>query len=155
AFAALLPSAVLGTLTVLLIYLVATEIMRQGGHTRGRAVGLLAALLAATSRWHVSLSRSGTEVVLLPLLLCLAVYALLVALRIGTPEPAPHLVPEAQPRPAAASSRKRSRHRRHQVAHMQVLVPDPRLERRRLLLFALCGICTGLASDLAPGLWLV
>jgi dolichyl-phosphate-mannose-protein mannosyltransferase/glycosyl transferase family 87 len=154
-FAALLPSAVVGSLTVLMIYLVTTEIMRQRGQTRGRAVGLLAALLAATSHWHVSLSRSGTEVVLLPLLLCLAVYALLVALRIGTQTQQPAFMPAMQRPAAAGSSHRRSRHRRHKIARMQAVAQDPMIERRRLLLFALCGLCSGLASDLAPGLWLV
>src|SRR5207248_3180479 len=127
----------------------------QRGRTRGRVVGLLAALLAATSRWHVSLSRSGTEVVLLPLLLCLAVYALLVALRTGTEVQPPAFAPAMQRPAGTAGANRRSRHRRHQIARMQVAVPDPKIERRRLLLFALCGLCTGLACDLAPGLWLV
>ncbi|HUY75904.1 MAG TPA: hypothetical protein VMV29_03990, partial [Ktedonobacterales bacterium] len=80
--AALLPSAVIGALTVLAIYLLAVEIMRQGRLPGQRVVGILAALLAATSQWHISLSRSGMEVVLLPLLMCLAVYCLLVAFRL-------------------------------------------------------------------------
>ncbi len=80
--AALLPSAVLGTLTVFVIYLLTEEIMRQGNLPGRRMVGILAALLAATSRWHVSLSRSGMEVILLPLLVCLAVYWLLLAFRL-------------------------------------------------------------------------
>lgn len=80
--AALLPSAVIGALTVLAIYLLAVEIMRQGRLPGQRVVGILAALLAATSQWHISLSRSGMEVVLLPLLMCLAVYCLLVVFRL-------------------------------------------------------------------------
>ena len=80
-FATLLPTAILGTLTVLMIYLLAKEIMRQQDVRGAGVVALLAALLAATSQWHVSLSRSGMEVVLLPLLLVTAVYALLRGLR--------------------------------------------------------------------------
>jgi len=80
--AALLPSAVIGALTVVAIYLLAVEIMRQERLPGQRVVGILAALLAATSQWHISLSRSGMEVVLLPLLMCLTVYCLLLAFRL-------------------------------------------------------------------------
>ncbi|MBF6590390.1 MAG: DUF2029 domain-containing protein, partial [Ktedonobacterales bacterium] len=84
-FAVLLPSAVVGTLTVLVIYLLTKEIMQQGRIAGKYGVALLAALLAATSRWHVSLSRSGVEVILLPLLVCTALYWLLLAFRLGAP----------------------------------------------------------------------
>ena len=75
--AALLPSAIIGTLTVLVIYALTIEILRQTGRQAQRGVAMLAALLTATSSWHVSLSRSGTEVVLLPLLLSASLWALL------------------------------------------------------------------------------
>lgn len=143
ALAFLLPSAVLGSLTVIAVYLLAYEIMRQGDFPGKRPVAILAALFAATSRWHVSLSRSGVEVVLLPLLMCLAVYWLLLALRL---RPAVRSATAgtnggvATPRmpPGGAEGRRRLR-------------PG----QRQLLYFAASGIATGLACDVAPGLWLV
>lgn len=124
--AALLPSAIIGTLTVLVIYALAIEILRQTGRHEQRGVALLAALLTATSSWHVSLSRSGTEVVLLPLLLCTAIWALLRGF---------HLL-ERPP---------------------QDVIPNGWMRSTRawtLSLFALAGVATGLACDLAPGVWI-
>jgi alpha-1,6-mannosyltransferase len=129
AFATLLPTAALGTLTVLMIYLLAKEIMRQQDARGAGVVALLAALLAATSEWHVSLSRSGMEVVLLPLLLVTAVYALLRGLRT-------HGERAAQAAPLSNESRIRR-------------------EWQDIWRFVLCGLCTGLAIDIAPGLWLL
>src|SRR5262249_15683099 len=128
AFATLLPTAILGTLTVLLIYLLAKEIMRQQDVRGAGVVALLAALLAATSQWHVSLSRSGMEVVLLSLLLVTAVYGLLRGLRTH---------PDGAEAVSAAG--------------------ESRLRRvwRDVWPFVLCGLCTGLAIDIAPGLWLL
>jgi 4-amino-4-deoxy-L-arabinose transferase-like glycosyltransferase len=127
-FATLLPTAILGMLTVLMIYLLAKEIMRQQEIRGAGVVALLAALLAATSQWHVSLSRSGMEVVLLPLLLVTAVYALLRGLRTHR---------DGVEAPSAPG--------------------ESRLRRvwREVRLFVLCGVCTGLAIDIAPGLWLL
>ncbi len=140
----LLPSAVIGSVTVIAIYLLTFEIMRLGSFPGRRPVAILAALFAATSRWHVSLSRSGMEVVLLPLLMCLAVYWLLHALHVPSPAPtpasgAPPASEEAETLPAAARAE-------------AGMVLD---RRRQLLSYAACGICTGLACDVAPGLWLV
>jgi 4-amino-4-deoxy-L-arabinose transferase-like glycosyltransferase len=131
----LLPSAVIGTVTVLVVYFLTLEILRQtNGHTR-HGIALLAALLAATSGWHVSLSRSGMEVVLLPLLMCLAVLTLLRAF---------HTMDATNERHIAAGE------------------PDAREQQSPLLhtpyvlaLYAVAGVSTGLACDLAPGLWLV
>lgn len=123
-FAMLLPTAAIGMLTVLMIYLLAKEIMRQQEARGAGVVALLAALLAATSQWHVSLSRTVMEVTLLPLLLVTAVYALLRGLR--THAEAPRL----------EGSRVRA-------------------VWRDVSLFVLCGVCTGLAVDIAPGLWLL
>jgi Dolichyl-phosphate-mannose-protein mannosyltransferase len=131
--AALLPSAVIGTLTVYVIYLLAREIMRHGQWKGAKTIALLAALLAATSRWHVSLSRSGMEVILLPLLMCTATLWLLMALRLS----------------GGSVGTLSTGARAHDVA------PEPESRRRALLLYAGCGICTGLACDLAPGLWLL
>ena len=135
--AALLPSAVIGTLTVYVIYLLTREILRQGQWKGMTTIPVLAALLAATSRWHVSLSRSGMEVILLPLLMCTATLWLLMALRLSGP--------------AASTSAQTP----GQVAGGQTIQTDASTRRRALLLYAGCGVCTGLASDLAPGLWLL
>ncbi|HEU5348725.1 MAG TPA: hypothetical protein VFU63_08955, partial [Ktedonobacterales bacterium] len=128
--AALLPSAVIGTLTVYVIYLLTREILRQGQWKGATTICLLAALLAATSRWHVSLSRSGMEVILLPLLMCTATLWLLMAMRLSG---------------LAVAARRGAG---------QAGATEP-YTRRALLLYAGCGICIGLASDLAPGLWLL
>ncbi|HEX9056295.1 MAG TPA: glycosyltransferase family 39 protein [Ktedonobacterales bacterium] len=143
-FAILFPSALIGSLTVWLIYLVTTAIFSDGMPARARAIGLLAALLAATSQWHVSLSRSGMEVLTLPLLMCLALYLLLLALRLPAP----------QRQPVPSQSRRRGRRRGRPSRPTSTPVTDA-LRRRRLLLFAGSGAAAGLASDLAPGLWIL
>jgi 4-amino-4-deoxy-L-arabinose transferase-like glycosyltransferase len=129
AFATLLPTAIIGTLTVLMIYLLAKEIMQQQEVRGAGVVALLAALLAATSQWHVSLSRSGMEGLLLPLLLVTAIYGLLRGLRT-------HAVRVEEAVPVAGESRIRR-------------------TWRDIRPFVLCGLCTGLAMDIAPGLWLL
>lgn len=163
--AILLPSAVIGSVTVIAIYLLTYEIMRQGNLPGQRVIALLAALLAATSRWHVSLSRSGMEVVLLPLLMCLAIYWLLRALRtspssaasaIGATDATGITGPVRLPRPdKAAMHGKRHHHRQRPAPARFVAQTPPPSRRQRLLLYIGCGICTGLACDVAPGLWLV
>ncbi|HEX9069516.1 MAG TPA: glycosyltransferase family 39 protein [Ktedonobacterales bacterium] len=79
--AVLLPTAIIGTFTVYAIYLLTMEVTRQARPGGMAGVALIAALLAATSRWHVSLSRSGMEIVLLALVRVLSLYFLLLALR--------------------------------------------------------------------------
>jgi 4-amino-4-deoxy-L-arabinose transferase-like glycosyltransferase len=54
-------SAVLGIITVPVLYLFARELLRS------RVVGLLASAWLATSYWHVSYSRLGWEIILAPL----------------------------------------------------------------------------------------
>lgn len=137
--AALLPSAVIGTLTVYVIYLLTREILRQGQWKGATSISLLAALLAATSRWHVSLSRSGMEVILLPLLMCTAMLWLLMALRLSG---------RAADNPNDSDDSAQS-----DASQVETSQPDTR--RRVLLLYAGCGISTGLACDMAPGLWLL
>jgi 4-amino-4-deoxy-L-arabinose transferase-like glycosyltransferase len=140
-FALLVPSALIGSATVWLIYLVTTSLLSDGSPVRARSIGLLAALLAATSTWHVSLSRSGVQVVALPFLMCLALYLLMLALR----------MPPSQRvgRPARTSRRRAAR-------SAVKLSPVDRLRTlRRVLLFAGSGMAAGLGSDLAPGLWLL
>ena len=156
-FAALLPSAVLGTLTVLMVYLVTQEILRHGKMPGQRSVALLAALLAATSDWHVSLSRSGTEVVAIPLLMLAAIYWLLLALRrddvgVGRERQAPAVYPTGR-----RVKRRDARHRASRPLRSQPQTPQPRAEltRQHALYYVGAGVCAGLASDASPGLWLV
>ena len=159
-FAALLPSAVLGSFTVLVVYLVTQEILRQGQLPGQRSVALLAALLAATSHWHVSLSRSGTEVVAIPLLMLLATYWLLLALRPATP----FAVAMKQSAPGDGHSGGRGSARDARRRHSRPLrsrpqpqpQPQPaRLTRAQTLYYIGAGVCAGLACDASPGLWLV
>ncbi|HEX5572076.1 MAG TPA: glycosyltransferase family 39 protein, partial [Ktedonobacterales bacterium] len=142
--AALLPSAIIGTLTVLVVYFLTLEILRQTDGRTHHGIALLAALLAATSGWHVSLSRSGMEVVLLPLLMCLAVLALLRAFHAVD---AAHAAEQVSATASATAS----------ATEEAASVGSPAAPRPSyvLALYALTGICTGLACDLAPGLWLV
>lgn len=62
-----LPAALLGTLNVLFLYLLARRLY-------GERVGLLAALLLAISPWHLHLSRVAFEVSLCPPLVTLALW---------------------------------------------------------------------------------
>jgi hypothetical protein len=166
AFAVLLPSAVIGSITVLVIYLMTSEIMRQGGLSSNRTIAILAALLAATSQWHVSLSRSGMEIVILPLLMCTAMYWLLVALRKSAPgasaqgatAPEPSRPPLRVHRRIRVRENPHRRYRRRITRDVSSAEDDP--PTRTVVIPALfyyigCGICTGLACDLEPGLWLV
>lgn len=172
AFAVLLPSAVIGSLTVIAIYMLTYQMMRQGNLPGKGTVALLAALLAATSRWHVSLSRSGMQVVLLPLLMCLAIYWLLLALRMGavtlaSQSDAAKSSPMQAKKNNAVSKGRNARRRsgKRQRQHVApATAPVSRLadsvnvagyRRRHMFYYIGCGVCTGLACDLAPGLWLV
>jgi 4-amino-4-deoxy-L-arabinose transferase-like glycosyltransferase len=145
-FALLLPSAVIGSLTVLLIYLVTRVILAEAPPAEARTIGLLAALLAATSQWHVSLSRAGVQIVALPFLMCLALYLVLLALRLDVSLDAP---------PGAPSRRRAHRHRRSTNATALNVKPVDHLRRRRILLFIGSGVAAGLASDIAPGMWIL
>jgi glycosyl transferase family 87 len=141
-FAVLLPSAILGSLTVWLIYLVCVALFASSGDaSRARSIGLLAALLAATSGWHVSLSRSGVQVVTLPLLLCFSLYLLLRAVRLKAPAP------------RDTSIRRHVRRGRYRRPASRA--PSENVARQRMALFAASGLCAGLASDLASGLWVL
>jgi hypothetical protein len=79
-------------------------------------------------------------------LICTGIYWLLLALRLNAARLAaaatPPTDPAAEPAPTSRSRPRRARGTRGS-------------ERRCLLLFAGCGITTGLASDIAPGLWLL
>ena len=69
-----LPSALVGLLTVFLIY-------RLGREQISARAGLAAALLCALSPWHLDLSRSAKRSVLIPLFACLVLIFLCRALR--------------------------------------------------------------------------
>ena len=143
-FAILLPSAIIGSATVGIVYLLAGSVFSFDEHgAAARMVALLAALLAATSQWHVTLSRAGLQVVMLPFLTCLALYLLVRGLRI----------PLAPTRLVTRQARRGKRRRGAKRTES-----DPTREghaRERLLLFAGSGVAAGLASDLAPGLWVL
>ena len=151
--------AIIGSLTVLAIYLLTLEILRQGSMAGRHTIALLAALLVATSAWHVSLSRSGMEVVTLPLLMCLALYWLLRALRVSPASQAASVAERSE-----AAHRGRGSPARSTAIDVTRAFPHVTLWPRGGVLglrgdqFAEvvgAGICTGLACDLAPGLWLV
>ncbi len=154
--AALLPSAIIGTLTVLVVYFLTMEILRQTGGHGQRGIALLAALLTATSGWHVSLSRSGMEVVLLPLLMCLAVLALLRAFHTMDAMRTMAALVSADA-PGAPDATGASHALDTSDAELEEAPPEALQQRMPyvLALYALAGISTGLACDLAPGLWLV
>ncbi len=165
AFAVLLPSAIVGSLTVLVIYLMTSEIMRHAELSSHRTIAILAALLAATSQWHVSLSRSGMEVVVLPLLMCTAMYWLLLALRKSAPNqslaraaPAFTLYAAARRRFQVPQRLRRAMARADGASSRQPELAPPAVHfgmQNSLYYYIGCGICTGLACDLEPGLWLV
>jgi len=69
-----LPSALIGVLTLYLIY-------RLGREQISARVGLAAALMSALSPWHLDLSRSAKRSVLIPLFVCLVLIFLCRALR--------------------------------------------------------------------------
>lgn len=153
--AALLPSAVIGTLTVLVVYFLTQEILRPIGGHAPRGVALLAALLAATSGWHVSLSRSGMEVVLLPLLMCLAVFTLLRAFHTVDDAENPVLEPAADGADSADTP-DASAQMVDEIS-LESTPPASTLGWKTYVLglVLVSGIATGLACDLEPGLWLV
>ena len=68
------PSAVIGTLTVATIYLLASELF-------GRRVAVLSSLLTAVSFWHVNFSRMSLRAILVPFVMSLAFGVLLRGLR--------------------------------------------------------------------------
>jgi 4-amino-4-deoxy-L-arabinose transferase-like glycosyltransferase len=68
------PSAVIGTLTIATIYLLASEL-------HGRRLAVLSSSLAAVSFWHVDFSRMSLRGILVPFVLSLAFWVLLRGLR--------------------------------------------------------------------------
>ncbi len=156
--AALLPSAVIGTLTVLVVYFLTQEILRPIGGHAPRGVALLAALLAATSGWHVSLSRSGMEIVLLPLLMCLAVFTLLRAFHIvDDADSASNTASVVNPEPADAQGVLDASVPAEGEVGPDTAAPTSARGWKPYVvgLVLTSGVATGLACDLEPGLWLV
>ncbi|MFN2269998.1 MAG: ArnT family glycosyltransferase [Anaerolineae bacterium] len=69
-------SAVVGILTIPVVYLVADEMFSAEKGPLARWGGLLAALIVAISYWHLNWSRLGMRVILVPLFTSLVVYFL-------------------------------------------------------------------------------
>lgn len=66
-FGARITSAIIGTLTVFIVYHLAKEIFNQ-------RIGLLSALFLAILPWHIHFSRITFRVILLPCLFCLSLF---------------------------------------------------------------------------------
>ncbi len=60
-FAIRLPAVVLGVLTVWATYSIVMALWRKNNDTRAHAIAMVAAVLLATSPWHIYLSRIGHE----------------------------------------------------------------------------------------------
>ncbi len=73
-FGARITSAVIGTLTVLVLYYLTKEIFPQ-------RIALFSALLLAISPWHIHFSRITFRAILFPLLFCLALLIFLKSLK--------------------------------------------------------------------------
>ncbi len=69
-----LPSAIFGILTVLGVYLLATEMFSV-------PVGLLSSFFIATNFWHINFSRIGFRAIMAPFFLVWAMYFFILALR--------------------------------------------------------------------------
>ena len=78
-----LTSAVYGSLTLLLTYLMAREAFGGARRRQGRWMGLFTAGLVATSAWHLVNSRNGFRVITLPMCEMATLWALWVAFRTG------------------------------------------------------------------------
>jgi len=79
-----LTSALVGTATVLMTYWLARELFDDEPVIEARWLGLFAAALAATSFWHVSVSRYGYRAITLPLMQSLTLWALWRGLRLSS-----------------------------------------------------------------------
>jgi 4-amino-4-deoxy-L-arabinose transferase-like glycosyltransferase len=76
-------SAIIGILTIPIVYLAADEMFSTEEGPLAQWGGLLAALVTAISHWHLSWSRLGMRVILVPLFASLMVYFLWRGLRTG------------------------------------------------------------------------
>jgi len=76
-------SAVVGIVTVAILYFLVKEIFSPEKDSVSRYRGLLAAFILATSYWHVNFSREGLRAILMPLLELLTFYFLWRGIRRG------------------------------------------------------------------------
>lgn len=67
--------AIIGILTVIGIYFLASELFKKNN------IGLLAAFFTATSFWHINFSRINFRAIMLPLFLCWSFYFLFLGFR--------------------------------------------------------------------------
>lgn len=74
------PSAFLGTLTVLLTYLIVKQIFPKKNDEKVEFIALLSALIMAISPWHIMLSRGAYEANVSTFLIVLGVYLFLKAI---------------------------------------------------------------------------
>lgn len=72
-----MPSALSGTLTVLVLYFLVSELFKKSKYTRG--IALTASALLTVTPWHVMLSRAGFEANIALLLLVLGIWLVLKA----------------------------------------------------------------------------
>lgn len=77
-----LVSAILGTLTILGVYLVTKELFFS--RKTASLISLLSAFFLATSFWHINFSRIGFRAIMVPLLVSFGIYFLLKGLHKGT-----------------------------------------------------------------------
>jgi len=80
-----LVSALIGTTTVLLAYMLARELFHDDPFIESHWLGLFAAALMAATFWHVSVSRYGYRAITLPLVQSLMLLALWRGLRRDSP----------------------------------------------------------------------
>lgn len=76
-----LPSAILGTLTVLLVYLLVCALKIFPDKKKNDALALISSLLLAVSPWHLQFSRGAWEVNVSTFFLCLGVYGFILGLK--------------------------------------------------------------------------
>jgi len=82
-----LTSALVGIVTVPLVYLAAEALFASENEALKRWAGPVAALMMATSYWHLNWSRYGVRAILVPLFVAATLYALWRGLRTGTLAP--------------------------------------------------------------------
>ncbi len=136
-FANLLPTALIGVVTVWVIFALAHDIFAAVLPDHAELIALLAALIAATAQWHVALSRSGAEIILLPLLISGALLAIWRARRLWLD---PAVAPIAITGPAW-------------WRRMRPFLWPATPGGRRNMLLVVAGLCIGLMSDMEPRLW--
>lgn len=74
-----LPSAIAGILTVLFLYFLVRELIKDSGRGRNDGIALIASGLLATSMWHIQFSRAGFEAPLSLMFIVLGTWLFLLA----------------------------------------------------------------------------